>query len=48
MSVMLQGYSVKLDHGMSEPGYGKEVVYDLNSIYKCYIYIYILLSNIQL
>ena len=38
MSVMFQCYSVIIDHGMSAPGYGKEVIDDLNEIDNLYIY----------
>ena len=38
MSVMSQCYSIIIDLGISAPGYGKEVVYGLNSVDKRYIY----------
>ena len=38
MSVMYQCYSIIIDRGISAPGYGKEVVYGLNSVDNHYIY----------
>ena len=46
MSVILQCYSVTIDHGISAHGHGKEVVDSPNTIDKRYIYQ--LMSNIQL
>ena len=46
MSVMSQCYSVIIYLGISAPGHGKEVVYGLNDVDKCYIYQ--LMSNVQL
>ena len=45
-SVMSQCYSVIINHGISEPGNGKEVVDGINSIDM--LYIYQLMSNVQL
>ena len=39
MSFLYQCHSIIIDRGISEPGYGKEVVDGLNEIDKCYIYI---------
>ena len=39
MSVMSQTYSIIIDHGISAPGYGKEVADGLNSVDNRYIYI---------
>ena len=47
MSFMAQCYSVTIYQGLSVPGYDKEVVYGINAIYKHYIYIYKLMSNVQ-
>ena len=44
MSVMLKCYSVIIDHGISAPGHGKEVVDVLNAVDKRYIYQ--LMSNV--
>ena len=38
MSVMSQTYSIIIDHGISAPGYGKELVDGLNAVDKRYIY----------
>ena len=46
MSVMLQTYSIIIDHGISAPGHVKEVVDGLGSIDKRYIYQ--LMSKVQL
>ena len=46
MSIMSQRYSVIIDWSISAPGHGKEVVYGLNAVDKCYIYQ--LMSNVQL
>ena len=46
MPVMSQCYSVIIDRGISAHGNGKEVVYGLNAVDKCYIYQ--LISNVQL
>ena len=46
LSVMLQFYSIIVDHGISAPGHGKEAVDGMNAIYKSYIYQ--LMSNVQL
>ena len=35
---MSQCYSIVTDQGISAPGHGKEVVYGLNAVDKCYIY----------
>ena len=43
---MLQFYSVIIDHGISSPEHGKEVVDGLNAIGKRYIYQ--LMYNVQL
>ena len=48
MSVMSHCYSVIINRCISAPGHGKEVVYILNSVDKRYIYIYQLMSNVQL
>ena len=48
MSVMSQCYSIIIDRGISAPGNGKEVVDGLNNVDKCYIYIYQLMSKVQL
>ena len=39
MSVMSQCYSIIINWGISSLGHGKEVVYGLNDVDKCYIYI---------
>ena len=46
MSVISQCYSVTIDQGINAPGYGKEVVYRINTIDKRFIYQ--LMSNFQL
>ena len=46
MSVMSQTYSIIIDRGISAPGHGKELVYGLNAVDKCYIYQ--LMSKVQL
>ena len=46
MSVMSQTYSIIIDRGISAYGHGKEVVDELNSVYKRYIYQ--LMSKVQL
>ena len=46
MSVMSQCYSVIIDRCISAPGNGKEVVDELNAVYKSYIYK--LISNVQI
>ena len=46
MSVIHQCYSVIIDSGISAPGYGKDVVDVINTIYKRYMYH--LMSNVQL
>ena len=46
MSRMSKCYSVIIDGVISAPGHGKEVIYELNSIDKRYIYQ--LMSNVQL
>ena len=46
MSVFSQFFSIIIDRGISEPGYGKEVVGGINSIDKRYMYQ--LMSNVQL
>ena len=43
---MSQCYYIIIDQGMSEPGHGKEVVYGLNAVDKCYIYQF--MSTVQL
>ena len=43
---MSQTYSIIIDHGISEPGHGKEVVDGLNDVDKRYIYQ--LMSKVQL
>ena len=46
MSVISQTYSLIIDHGISAPGHGKEVVDGLNAVDKRYIYQ--LMSKVQL
>ena len=46
MSVMSQTFSIIIDHGISAPGHGKEVVYGLNAVDKPYIYQF--MSKVQL
>ena len=46
MSVLFQRRSIIFDLGLSEPGYGKEVLDGLNYIYKRYMYQF--MSNVQL
>ena len=48
MSIMSQCYSVIIDRGISAPGHVKEVVGGLNDVDKRYIYIYHLMSNVQI
>ena len=48
ISAMLQCYSGIIYQDITAPGNGKEVVYGLNDIDKHYIYIYELMSNIQI
>ena len=48
ISVMSQFYSIIIDWGISSPGNGKEVVDGLNAVYNRYIYIYQLISNVQI
>ena len=50
MSVMSRCYSIIIDRGIFSRGHGKEVVDGLNAVDKSYIYIYIyqLMSNVQL
>ena len=43
---MSQCYSVIIDRDISAPGHGKEFVYGLNDVNKCYIYK--LMSNVKL
>ena len=38
MSVMSQCYSIIINRGISAPGHGKEVLNELNAVYKRYIY----------
>ena len=45
-SVMSQTYSIIIDQRISEPGHGKEIVDELNSVDKRYIYQ--LMSKVQL
>ena len=45
-SVSSQCHSLIIDQGISAPGHGKEVVYDMNDIDKRYVYQ--LMSNVQL
>ena len=47
MSVMFQCYSIIIYWGISVPGYGKDLVDGLNDIVKRYIYIYQLMSTVQ-
>ena len=46
MPVMSQCYYIIIYRGISAPGQGKEVVYGLNAVEKCYIYQ--LMSTVQL
>ena len=46
MSVIYQCYSIIIDQGISVPGNGKEVVYGLNDVDRCYICE--LMSTVQL
>ena len=46
MSVMSQCYSILIDQGIGAPGHGKDIVYGLNDVDKCYIYQ--LMSTVQL
>ena len=48
MPVMSQTYSIIIYRGISAPGNGKEVVDELNNVDKRYIYIYQLMSKVQL
>ena len=48
ISVFSQCHSIIIDWGISAPGHVKEVVDGLNTIDKRYIYIYQLMSNVQL
>ena len=48
MSVMSQTYSIIIDCGISAPGNGKESVDGINDVDKSYIYIYQLMSKVQL
>ena len=48
MSVMSQCYSVVIGNGISATVHGEEVVGVINDIEKRYIYIYQLMSNVQL
>ena len=48
VSVLSQCHSIIIYLGICAPVHGKEVVGGLNSIYKRYIYIYQLMSNVQL
>ena len=45
---MSQNYSIIIDRGISAPGHGKEVVDGINAVDKRYIYIYQLMSKVQL
>ena len=45
---MSHTYSIIIDRGISAPGYGKELVDVLNDVDNCYIYIYKLMSKVQL
>ena len=48
MSVMSQSKSIIIDRGISAPGHVKEVVDGLKAIDRRYIFIYQLMSNVQL
>ena len=38
MSVLSQRHSIIFDRGISAPGHGKEVVYGINYIDRCYMF----------
>ena len=48
MSVMSQCYSIIIGRGISSPGHGNKVVDGLNAVDKRSIYIYQLISTVQL
>ena len=46
MSMLSQAFSVIIDHGISAPGHGREVVDSLNAIEK--VFLFQLISTVQL